>query len=172
MASMREMAWMMSSRGKATPGAAVAAVPMLLTKYVSARLYREDTIWLAIAGSAMEVISLGTGSVVIFKNRTCGSAFITQFSFFFIGVSFPSRSGRVRPDRDESCEIDCMLFYLVGMLWQATRWLPPMSVSCGMDCLQASVAYLQRGWKGQPVGALMGLGTSPSSTTRLRSFSA
>jgi hypothetical protein len=59
---------MISSNGKATPGAAVALVPILLTKYVSAKLYNEDIIWLIIAGIAIEMISFGTDQVVIFLN--------------------------------------------------------------------------------------------------------
>ena len=39
-------------------------------------------------------------------------------------------------------------------------------VSAGISCLQISVAYLHRGWNGQPLGGLIGLGRSPCRVER------
>ncbi len=55
----------MSIRGNAIPGAATAWLPRLLTKYVSAILYRDETIWLHIAGIDIDIISFATGASVM-----------------------------------------------------------------------------------------------------------
>ena len=52
--------------------------------------------------------------------------------------------------------------------WQAAWWPPPYSASGGSCWAQILVAYRQRGWKRQPEGGTIGLGTSPSSTIWVR----
>jgi hypothetical protein len=53
--------------------------------------------------------------------------------------------------------------------WQATQWPSAACFSSGFSVLQRGCCALgQRVWKWQPVGGLMGLGTSPCSMMRLR----
>jgi hypothetical protein len=53
------------------------------------------------------------------------------------------------------------------MAWHAT--VPPsMGSASGRSILQRSLAKGQRGWKVQPVGGLIGLGTSPATGARWR----
>ena len=45
---------------------------------------------------------------------------------------------------------------------QATRWLPPTSISGGSRSEQTGIRFGHRVWKWHPLGGSMGLGTSPS----------
>ena len=46
--------------------------------------------------------------------------------------------------------------------------LPVVGVCSGSTVVQISIAYEQRVWNRHPEGGLIGLGTSPSSTMRVR----
>ena len=73
-------------------------------------------------------------------------------------VAGAERAGlRARGRRDSSAVTFC------GW-WQAARWPPAYSVSCGSTWRQMSVARGQRVWKRQPDGGLIGFGGSPSIT--------
>src|SRR5699024_8905727 len=60
-----------------------------------------------------------------------------------------------------------LLFFLIFFYfwactrWQATKWPGVISCSLGLDSLHWSQAWGQRPAKLQPLGVLMGLGTSP-----------
>ncbi len=53
-------------------------------------------------------------------------------------------------------------------LMHATAWLRPLSIKGGAVSRHSSMATGQRGWKQQPDGGLIGLGTSPNSIIRSR----
>ena len=52
--------------------------------------------------------------------------------------------------------------------WQATQWPGETSVSTCSLCEQDGTRNAQRVWKRQPLGGLIGLGTSPSRMIRWR----
>jgi hypothetical protein len=51
---------------------------------------------------------------------------------------------------------------------QAAKWRGRISTNRGVFSLHAWIAYGQRVWNAHPEGELIGEGTSPSSTMRLR----
>src|SRR4030095_3456580 len=53
-----------------------------------------------------------------------------------------------------------------GRKWQATQCPPPISLNSGSTSSQILSLYIQRVWKWQPLGGLIGLGTSPSRMIR------
>ena len=55
-----------------------------------------------------------------------------------------------------------------GCRWQATARPEPIPVSAGICCAHTGIARGQRGWKRQPEGGRITLGTSPRSTWRSR----
>ena len=56
--------------------------------------------------------------------------------------------------------------------WQAASWPASFSLRSGASSRQSGWARGQRGWKRQPDGGSIGLGTSPSSTMRCRARAA
>lgn len=68
-----------------------------------------------------------------------------------------------RPKRDGLCRF---YFFSGCTRWQATKWPGVISCSGGLDSLHWSQALGQRPAKLQPLGVLMGLGTSPEMIIR------